>query len=284
MARHQQTAVGGTLVPPQAIIRTYSREIVGMVNDMIKEYRELLTVYKNKQGQMAMDADTSWLSTDMERRLRRLGNKWYDAFEQFAEDKSKVMVLKVLKNSDLQLKSILKDWLATKRWELIADTIPTPIRQTMKAHVAENVSLIKSIAQQYHERISGAVYRAITGEGSLNQLRRDFTKYSNMSTRRAKLIASDQIHKTFTTLAARRMASVGITRYKWIHGHSHEPRAYHIRPWNGKPAPDGRPNGLNGYIFSLEEPPVIDERTGERGLPARLPFCSCRMAPVFDFE
>lgn len=283
MAVRKRNITGATLVPPQAIMRTYSREILSMVNAMIKDYRGLLTLYKEKQGQVAMD-DNSWISTDVERRLRRLGNKWYDLFEEFAETKAPEMVNKVLKNTDMQLKTILKDWLATTRWELVAGTIPTPMRQVMKAHVAENVSLIKSVATQYHERIAGAVYRAITGEGSFGQLRREYIKYSGMSTRRAKLIASDQTRKAFTTLAARRMAQVGIQKFKWIHGHAKEPRPLHAAQWDGVSGPDN-PNGLNGFIFTLDNPPVIDKKTGERGLPARLPFCSCRMAPVlFDGE
>lgn len=282
MAARKRNITGATLIPPQAIMRVYSREILSMVNAMIKDYRQLLTLYKEKQGQVAMD-DNAWISTDVERRLHRLGDKWYDAFEQFAEGKAPEMVNKVLKNSDLQLKTILADWLAEKRWELVARTIPTPMRQVMKAHVAENVSLIKSIAQQYHERITGAVYRAITGEGSFGQLRREFLKYSNMSTRRAKLVASDQVRKTFTTLSARRMSSLGINKFKWIHGHAKEPRPLHAAQWDGVSGPEN-PNGLNGFIFSLDNPPVIDKKTGERGLPSRLPFCSCRMAPVFDFE
>lgn len=260
----------------------YGREISGMVALMIKDYRQLLGLYNDKQGQLAMDAET-WLTTDMEKRLAKLGKKWAEIFAAFAADKSKRMVAKVLKLSDMQLKSALKDFYADKRWELIAGTIPTPMQQTIKAHVADNVALIKSVAQQYHERITGAVYRAITGEGSFGQLRRDFIKYGNMSSRRAKLIASDQVHKTFTTLAARRMASLGIAKYKWVHGHSKEPRPYHAEMWDGVSGKkDGHPNGLNGFIFTLENPPIINEKTGERGLPGRLPFCSCRLAPVLE--
>ena len=87
----------------------------------------------------------------------------------------------------------------------------------------------------------------------------------------------------FNTLSARRMASVGINKVRWIHGFPKEPRPYHARVWDGKSGKkDGHPNGLNGFIFSLDNPPIIDEKTGERGLPGRLPFCSCRMEPVID--
>lgn len=282
MIRKTQTITGETLIPPQAVISLYRREIVNMVIEMIKDYRPLLALFSEKHDQMAMD-DNTWITTDMEKRLDKLGKKWRDAFEEFAQNKSKRMVQKVLKQSDLQIKRVLRDWFAQKRWQLIPDTIPVQMQQTIKAHVAENVSLITSIATQYHERITGAVYRAITGVGTYRQLQRDFIKFGNMSSRRAKLVASDQVHKTFITLSARRMASLGIKRFMWKHGHSKEPRPYHIRFWDGQSGKnDGHPNGLNGFIFTLENPPVINEKTGEHGLPGRLPYCSCRMAPVFD--
>lgn len=284
MATRKRKNVGNVLIAPQAVINTYGREIVAIVRQMIKDYKQLLTVYKDKASQMAMDAsENAWLTTDVEKRLRALGDKYYKLFQDFAKKKSTAMVQKVLKLSDMQVKSALKDYLAESQWTLIGEKIPVQMRQAMVAHVAENVALIKSIATQYHERIEGSLYRAISGDGSLKQLREDFMKYGNMSQRRAKLIASDQTHKAFTTLAARRMASVGVTRFQWVHSHAVEkPRPLHIRKWDGVSGlKDGKPNGLDGFIFTLDNPPVIDEKTDERGLPGRLPFCRCSMRPVF---
>lgn len=285
MVVQRRTIAGTKLIPPRAIIDAYGREIARMVRDMIKDYRNLLVLYKDKHYQVAMDADNSWLTTEVQERLDKLGREWSDKFKEFAKRESKSMVLKTLRNSDLQIKSALKDYFSKKKWELIGLTIPVPMQQVIKAHVAENVSLITSIAQQYHERIAGSIYRAITGDGAFNQVKRDFIKYSGMSSRRAKLIASDQVHKTFVTLSARRLQNLGINKVRWVHGHSKEPRPYHIRPWDGISGKrDGRPNGLNGFIFDLSNPPVINEKTGEHGLPSRLPFCSCSMEPVLELE
>lgn len=282
MAPRKQNIVGTTLIPPEAIIRVYRRELSGNVRAMIKDYQSLLTIYKDKDYQMAMDADT-WLTTDIQDRLDKLGKKWSDAFAFFAQKASKRMIAKVLKNTDLQLKSALADYVANKKWELIAKTIPTPLKQVIKAHVAENVNLIKSIANQYHERIAGTLYRAITGEGAFNQLKRDFVKYGRMEINRANLIASDQVHKTFTTIAVKRMESTGITRYKWVHDHPETPRPYHMTRWDGvSGVKDGRPNGLNGFIFDADHLPVIEPKSGIRGWPGQLPYCRCRIAPVFD--
>jgi len=37
-------------------------------------------------------------------------------------------------------------------------------------------------------------------------------------------------------------------------------------------------------IFSFDDLPVIDRRSGERGIPGQAINCRCRMAPVIEFD
>lgn len=39
---------------------------------------------------------------------------------------------------------------------------------------------------------------------------------------------------------------------------------------------------LNGKIFSFDNPPVIDERTGQRGLPGETYNCRCNLTPIMS--
>ena len=154
----------------------------------------------------------------------------------------------------------------------------------MKASIQENVALIKSLPLQYEERVRGAVYRAVAGGGTLKSLKKELMKYAGMEERRAKLVAGDQTHKAFVSIAAKRMESVGVKKYMWVHtlmGKTHRP--YHLRKWDGVSGKkNGHPNGLNGFIFDIHNLPIIEEKTGERGLPGQLPFCHCKLAPVID--
>lgn len=276
---------------PHATEMLYARELSALIRQMAKEYASALTVYKQKQEQIAVDdASGSWLTTEVEEHLRKLGDRWAERFKEFAENKSPAMVKKTLRQTDVQLKSTLKDWFSVERMTLIAETIPTPLRQSMKAHVAENVSLIKSIPAQYHERIIGAVTRAITGGSSYRELVTEIQSYQRKEIRRAELIARDQVHKMSTTMTMRRCEQLGIKRMQWLHsGAVREPRPYHMRKWDGHSGTkDGHPNGLNGFIFDLSNPPVIQEAKGKqlevRGLPGKLPFCRCQMVPIIDVE
>lgn len=272
------------LIPSKAIANVYQRELSKLIVAMVNDYKSILTLYKDKRGQIV--GDDAWLTTDVEQRFSRLGKKWQKRFEEYAKGKSPAFVRKILKQTDLQLKSTLKNYIAESQFTLIGEVVPTPLKQVMKAHIAENVALITSIPVQYADRLKGAVYRAITGAGTLKDLTKEIRKCGGMSLRRAKLIAGDQTRKAFTTLAVKRMEQVGISKYKWIHtgaGKTH--REYHKRKWDGKSGlKDGQPNGLNGFIFDLQHLPVIDKRTGERGLPNQLPYCHCLMSPVITFE
>jgi len=278
--------VNKSFVPPYAVEVAYRNAMMKLIKDMIRDYRVLFSIYRDKKDQMAMDADGEWMTTAIQRRMDKLGKKWGQRFKEFAEHNSKVMVNKVLKSTDLQLKSILKDYFAKERFELL--DMPVALKQVMKAHIAENVSLIKSISSQYLDRVQGAFVRALTDNGSVRQFELEVAKYSGKELSRAKLIAHDQIHKVFTTMVARRCNQLGIQKMMWHHSNvGKEPRPYHIRKWDGKSGlKDGHPNGLNGFIFDLGNLPVIQEADAKhkelRGLPSQLVNCRCFMRPIIE--
>lgn len=229
-----------------------------------------------------------WLTVKVQDRLDALGKKWEQKFKEWAEKQSSEIVMKALRATDLQLKRALLHFYRDERLELIGEVIPVPLRQDMKMHIIENVSLIRSIQGQYHERIIGAVSRSITSAGSIKSLSEEIQKFGNMSTRRANLIAQDQTRKMYANLTLRRLNQVGIKKVQWLHTHAGKTdRPYHLRKWDGVSGiKDGHPNGLNGFIFDIEKPPVIQEATKTqpeiRGYPAQLPFCHCIMRAVIE--
>lgn len=272
------------LVPPMIIARKYAGDLLRLVSDMVKDYWGLVGIYRDKRGQIV--EDETWAINDLDARLDKLDRKWRIRFEEFAQNNSPKMMEKILRMSDTQIKEVLKDWFAEKRFMLFDKSIPVRLRQVMKASIQENVSLIKSMPSQYSERVRGAVYRAVAGGGTLKDLKVSLRKYAGMSARRAKLVASDQVNKAFTTISMHRMEEAGITKYMWVYTYASKiPRDYHKRKWDGVSGnKDGHPNGLNGFIFSKGEQPVINEKTGERGLPGQLPYCRCKLAPVIVFD
>lgn len=152
-------------------------------------------------------------------------------------------------------------------------SVVTPrVREVQKAAVAENVALIKSIPAEYFPRIQGAVMRSIQKGDGVATVLEAIGKIGAVTKSRAELIARDQTSKATTALNQARMEALNIREFEWLHsGGGKEPRPLHR-------------DKLDGQVFRLDDPPVIDERTGERGLPGQLINCRCRMVPVIQFE
>lgn len=144
-------------------------------------------------------------------------------------------------------------------------------REVLKASVAENIALIKSIPREYFPKLQGAVMRSITTGQGVKTVLEAVQRTGQVTKRRAALIARDQTSKTTTALNASRMAALNVRKFEWLHSSGgKEPRPLHQHQ-------------LDGQIFDLDKPPIIDEKTGERGLPGQLINCRCRMIPVVDF-
>jgi SPP1 gp7 family putative phage head morphogenesis protein len=141
-------------------------------------------------------------------------------------------------------------------------------REFIKAATNENVALIKSIPRQYHAQVSKVVTRAIASGKGTDEIYQNVKQYEGVTDRRAKFIAEDQTRKIYNGLNAKRMTQAGLDKFQWLHsGGGIHPRPYHL-------------DVLDGQIFSVDDPPVINEDTGATGLPGEEPNCGCTMVPV----
>jgi len=218
-------------------------------------------------------AVTSGMDASLASQARILTNamsrKFQAFFDKLAPGLAKRMAAQVAGASKAGLHSSLKE--ASGGLSLQTSVIDGRIAEITKASVAENVALIKSIPQKYFTDLQGAVMRSIQKGDGLQTVLEAVTKTGEVTKRRATLIATDQTRKLTTSVNAARMQNLGIRKFEWLHSAGgKEPRPLHK-------------NVLNGQIFDLDNPPVIDENTGERGLPGQLINCRCRMIPVIDF-
>ncbi len=153
---------------------------------------------------------------------------------------------------------------------LPTSAITGEMQEVVNASVVEMVSLIKSISIEYLAGVQGAVMRSITTGRGLQDLVPYLEKHKGMTERRARSIALDQTRKAYNNLNRGRMQKVGLKKFEWLHtGGSNHPRKLH--------------QSYNGKIFSFDEPPVIDENTGEHGIPGQAINCRCRMKPVLEW-
>lgn len=117
--------------------------------------------------------------------------------------------------------------------------------------------------------------REVVGQMSINgKSRKDIENYIvkefGIAQRKAKFLARNESAIATTSYLQAKYKEEGFTHYKWITNLDGRERPLHKE--------------LNGKTYSFENPPIIDERTGQRGLPAETYNCRCLMSPVVNKE
>lgn len=151
--------------------------------------------------------------------------------------------------------------------------------------INRNVSLIKSISPSLHPNIAAYIKRVFNGSRTRNELVSYLERKGEVSRARAEMIADDQITKDVELFLVEKWKKHGVKYVKWVHQGANEPRKFHMEHWNGKSGVrSGNPNGLNGFIFPIDRPPIIDKKTRERGYPGQLINCHCHLEPVMEIS
>jgi uncharacterized protein with gpF-like domain len=268
------------------IARWYHDEILKMCRDMFDNTKKQLTPLFVKYENTAMDS----LSFDVTTTLNKLIKKYQEYFKRHGEKLAKEFLKRQLKYANISVRKAIEPLLKEEaksenlKYVLKGNLVSEANKDIVKLAIYNNVSLIRSIPEQYFKDIVGMVTRSIEFGGDIKQLKEQLMKIDGVTERRAKLIAYDQTKKVYSDLSVINMKKAGINRVKWVHsGGDKVPRCYHIRKWDGVSEP---PNGLNGYVFELNNPPIIQKAEGKRdeirGYPAELINCTCFLVPVIE--
>jgi SPP1 gp7 family putative phage head morphogenesis protein len=260
---------GGEINPSIAVGMRYNQQLQFLINRMTDEVtRSITALFKGEVAEEYFAEDAS-ISTQAKILTNKLMAKFNLLFSRKAGTLASQFVKQADEASDVGVRMSLKE--LAQGMTIPYQKPDKATQEILNATVNENVSLIKSIPMKYLSGVEQAVQRSITTGNGLQDLIPYLQKHKGVTHRRAQLIALDQNRKISSALEANKMQNLGITHFKWKHsGGSHEPRPLHIK--------------LNNEIFSFAEPPIIDEKTGERGLPAQLVNCRCRAIPIIKFD
>lgn len=245
----------------------YVQALSSLVKQMTAQtIREVRKLYE------AQALDGAAMDANPASQARILTNKLTAKFDSLFGRKAKILAERMVNATDKNSKSSLHASLKTLSGGLSLKTnlINQPLKTVITASVAENVSLIKSIPSQFMRDITGVVMRSLTTGQGLADVIPELEKYEGVTLRRARNIALDQTRKAYNTINKERMQAVGVKRFEWVHsGGGQKPRELHIQ--------------MSGNIYSFDDLPVIDENTGERGIPGQAVNCRCTMVPVVEF-
>lgn len=105
-----------------------------------------------------------------------------------------------------------------------------------------------------------------------DEIQKYFEREWKVAEDKARFLARNESGLASTAIKAARYQQYGITHFKWLRSSSKEKRELHKKYY--------------GKVFAFDNPPIIDEETGQRGLPKQTYNCSCGIAPAIpeDFE
>lgn len=200
----------------------YQRRLDALIGKMQSSVEHWVTrAYRANAPAIAQDAAPA---ADLAKVMRALRRRWTKQFNQVAPDLAGWFATTVDKRSGHALRAALK------RGGMTVEFRPTPAqRDVLKATIEQNVSLIKSIPQQYFTEVEGIVMRSVQTGRDLGALTRQIEARYGVTRRRAALIARDQNNKATSAMTRARQQEIGITQAIWRHSHAgKEPRPKHV--------------------------------------------------------
>lgn len=261
---------GTELSYPAGVAQRYREKLERLVARMTEEtMRRFLRLFKSKKAKEAMALDWSLAS-----QARVLGDWLAKKYKKLFDDEGWKLSEKLVEEASDVSAAAVSSSLKKLSGGLTINTDFTTagMKEIASASVAENVSLIKSIADKYLQQVQGDVMRSITsGGGGVGELTKSLEKYEGMTKRRARNIAEDQTRKVYTSINSKRLQKAGIDKFMWKYNYvGQDSRELHIK--------------LDGQVFSFSDPPVIQDEPRVVGLPGDLPYCHCSATPVIEFE
>ncbi len=138
------------------------------------------------------------------------------------------------------------------------------LQQTLEAKIAENANLIKTIPEDYLNKVEQAIFRNMTAGASEFGLQREIFIIQRKTLARAKFIARDQTAKTNAAITQARQEALGVEEYVWVTSMDERVRDSHKRK--------------NGKRFRWDDPP---KDTGHPGTDYN---CRCNSRAVVKFD
>lgn len=267
-----------TLKPVRAnagVRAAYQKRIDALVAEMHRSLAHwIAAAYRKTPPEMAQDAppDASGGSAIPRRQsparslqdvVRRLTRRWQDRFDEAAPELAKYFATAVTDRSDVAMRTILKNAGFTVQFKLTKS-----VNDVLQATVAENVSLIKSIAAQHLTQVEGVVMRSVQTGRDLATLTNELERQFGVTRRRAAFISLDQNNKATAAIQRVRYVDLGITEAVWVHsGGGKTQRPSHVRAGRERE----RFDTTKGWF---------DPAVQQFILPGELPNCRCVSRPV----
>lgn len=144
--------------------------------------------------------------------------------------------------------------------------IAPKMTEFQKSEIAKNYTYnleyyIRKFADEEIVKLRQEIQPLVMAGYRAETLEKIIAKREGVSARKAKFLARQETRLLVAEYTKNRMKQAGITRFRWR------------TVMDGRERPEHK--ALNGQIFAFDELPIIDARTGEKGMPGQAFNCRC---------
>ncbi len=209
----------------------YKRQMQALIDEMAQSIEYWLrAAYKAAPPRMAaLVASDSTPSEEIQKKFREVSRRWLRRFDAAAPKIADAYLQGSFRATDSAMRAALKDAGLAVKFQL------TPaMRDAFNASLAENIGLIRSIPEEYLQKVEGIVARSYSTGRDLETMVAQIKKLYPEASNHAVLIARDQSNKANAVVIRARQLELGIVEALWLHSHGGKvPRPDHL-------AADGR--------------------------------------------
>jgi len=241
----------------------YFKELNKLTKAMREDVKkELMPLLKSLESSYATDGYADQTS----QLIRRLTLKYQNIADLFGKSTAQKMVASVSMKNEKAFNTLVKRSVGVDLTEIIADE---GLNDFLEAQVNKNVTLIRSIPDEYFKSIETVVMNATANGLRWEAIAREIGGIKDISSvngklqNRIKLIARNETSNLNASINKKRQENLGITQFRWETSEDERVRASHAK--------------LDGKVFDWDDLPVVD---GVKTSPGRPINCRCVAIPV----
>lgn len=251
--------------PSHKVELWYKQQLLAVVAQLRKIARdELLPELKRMEplysGGDGFTRDAKVPRRSLETSFQRIGQR-IGGIEQTANRLASLAVQRSAGAVDDRLKAAIKSSVGVDISPVLTQS--GSILDALRAATKDNIDLIKSIPEQYFEKLGDAVGKNMERGMRFEDLAKEIERIGDVTESRAKLIARDQTSKMNGAFNEARQTSLGIDKYQWQTSGDERVRQDHAMN--------------DGETFRWDKPPLT-------GHPGHDINCRCVAIPVFDLD
>lgn len=177
----------------------------------------------------------------------------------------------LIENLVTDLQKDISQTLEQKKIPVIDTTLSPKQAETLAREYTNNMQYwVKNWTEKEIKIMRQEVQKMGLNGASPKTLSKYFQSRWGIAQRKADFLARNETRILTNTYKAAKYQEDGFSEFKWVTNMDGRERPLHAEH--------------NNNIYRFDNPPIIDERTGQRGLPGQTYNCRCNLIPVINKE